>query len=138
MPTRLDYTALGHRIRQNRRVLHLTQTELAEQVGISLSFLGHIERGTRKASIETLVGIAAALNVSVDSLLVDTYIPSYAAGNPARALAAALLSRIVKLSHEAADVLAGLCAPEKGDEGRVLPGTETQVTIFIDKSQRDQ
>ena len=33
--------------------------------GISLSFMGHIERGTRKASVETLV----ALGVSTDALL---------------------------------------------------------------------
>lgn len=41
-------------------------------MGISLSFLGHIERGTRKASLETLIAIANVLLVSVDALLQDS------------------------------------------------------------------
>ena len=50
----------------------MTQEQLAEQAGISLSFLGHIERGTRKASLDTLVGIANALKISTDILLQDS------------------------------------------------------------------
>ncbi|MEG0986921.1 MAG: helix-turn-helix transcriptional regulator, partial [Clostridia bacterium] len=52
--------------------LHLTQDKLAELVGISLSFLGHIERGTRKASLETVVSLANAMNVSTDVLLQES------------------------------------------------------------------
>ena len=33
---------------------------------------GHIERGTRKASLETMVSIANALGVSADTLLQDS------------------------------------------------------------------
>ncbi|MEA5069461.1 MAG: helix-turn-helix transcriptional regulator, partial [Christensenellaceae bacterium] len=54
----MDYRSLGMRIRKQRKNLHLTQEELAERAGISLSFLGHIERGTRKASLETLVSLS--------------------------------------------------------------------------------
>ena len=43
--------------------------ELAEKANISLSFLGHIERGTRKLSVESLYKLADALGCSVDSLL---------------------------------------------------------------------
>ncbi len=68
----MDYTGLGKRIRKERKAQHLTQEALAEKVGISLSFLGHIERGSRKASIETLVGIANTLGVSLDGLLSDS------------------------------------------------------------------
>lgn len=50
----VDYVALGQRIRSHRCALHLTQEELAERVGISASFLGHIERGSRVLSVETL------------------------------------------------------------------------------------
>ena len=73
MPIIVDYAGLGKRIRKNRKLLHLTQEELADLAGISLSFMGHIERGSRKASIETLVNIAAALNVSIDWLMLDSY-----------------------------------------------------------------
>ena len=65
----MNYEALGKRIRAQRKISHMTQEQLAEQAGISLSFLGHIERGTRKASLDTLVGIANALKISTDILL---------------------------------------------------------------------
>lgn len=68
----MDYVSLGQRIRAERKSRRLTQEALAEAVGISLSFLGHIERGSRKASVETLVGISNALGVSMDSLLQDS------------------------------------------------------------------
>lgn len=66
----VDYTDFGHRVRTLRRKLSLTQEELAEQVGISASFMGHIERGTRIASLETLVALCNTLKVSPQMLLV--------------------------------------------------------------------
>ena len=68
----MDYEGLGKRIRQQRKLSRMTQEILAEQAGTSLSFLGHIERGTRKASLETLVGICNALKVSPQLLLQDS------------------------------------------------------------------
>lgn len=68
----MNYEALGRRIRAQRKLSHMTQEQLSELAGISLSFLGHIERGSRKASLETLVGIANALKVSTDVLLQDS------------------------------------------------------------------
>lgn len=68
----VDYKAIGKRIRRLRKEAQKTQAHLAEEAGISLSFLGHIERGSRVLSVETLLGIANALNVSTDSLLRDS------------------------------------------------------------------
>ena len=68
----MKYEELGRRIRQQRVLAQLTQEKLAEQAGISLSFLGHIERGTRKASLETLVNICNALKISPNILLRDS------------------------------------------------------------------
>lgn len=68
----MDYVALGKRVRRERKAHHLTQAQLAKQLELSVSFLGHVERGTRKASLETLVAIANALNISVDSLLSES------------------------------------------------------------------
>ena len=65
----MDYKDLGYRIRTVRRNMALTQEELAEQVGISASFLGHIERGTRVASLDTLVALCNVLNVGPEFLL---------------------------------------------------------------------
>jgi transcriptional regulator with XRE-family HTH domain len=68
----MDYEALGKRIRNQRRLLGMTQEELSERVGVSCSFIGHIERGSRKLSLETLVHISDALNISCDALLQDS------------------------------------------------------------------
>ena len=61
--------AIGRRIQQSREQAGLTQEELAERIGVSTSFVGHVERGTRKASLETLVALSNALGVGVDYLL---------------------------------------------------------------------
>lgn len=65
----MDYIDLGRRIRKQRSQLNWTQETLAEHINVSTSFVGHVERGTRKASLETLVSLANALNVSLDYLL---------------------------------------------------------------------
>lgn len=65
----MDYQDLGRRVRTIRRQMGLTQEELAEQLGISTSFLGHIERGTRAVSVETLVQLCNVLNISPVYLL---------------------------------------------------------------------
>lgn len=67
--TKIDYKMLGEQIRYIRNQLHLSQEHLAELCDISPSFMGHIERGTRKMSMETFVSVADALNVSTDYLL---------------------------------------------------------------------
>ena len=67
----IDYAAMGGRIRSARQAAGLSQSELAEQCGLSVSFLGHIERGSRKMSLETLVAICELLNLSCDYLLQD-------------------------------------------------------------------
>ena len=65
----MDYVDIGRRIRIQRRQLNLTQGELAKLIGVSSYFIGHLERGTRQASLETLVALANVLDVSVDYLL---------------------------------------------------------------------
>lgn len=65
----MDYTDIGRRIRIQRRYLNMTQGELAKRIGVSASYIGHLERGTRQASLETLVMLANELDVSTDYLL---------------------------------------------------------------------
>jgi len=65
----IDYIQMGKRIKQRRKELHLTQEALAERIGISVSFMGHIERGSRIASLDTLLAICIALDVSMDFII---------------------------------------------------------------------
>ncbi len=65
----LDYSKMGMRIRQIRKAKGWSQDDLAKKCGISMSFLGHIERGTRIMSLETFVNICMALEADADELL---------------------------------------------------------------------
>lgn len=65
----IDYKELGKRIRAERRKQDLTQEKLAEMANISDSFMGHIERGGRTLSIETLAKLANVLNLSIEYII---------------------------------------------------------------------
>lgn len=65
----LDYTRMGERIRQVRKAKGWSQDELSKKCGISMSFLGHIERGTRIMSLETFTSICTVLDTNADELL---------------------------------------------------------------------
>ncbi|MDE7312195.1 MAG: helix-turn-helix domain-containing protein [Eubacterium sp.] len=65
----LDYAKVGARIRQIRKAKGWSQEELAKKCGISMNFMGHIERGTRKMSLDTFARICAGLEANADALL---------------------------------------------------------------------
>ena len=66
------YDVDRNKILKPSAALQITQEKLSERAGISLSFLGHIERGTRKASLDTVVKLCNALKVSPSILLQDS------------------------------------------------------------------
>lgn len=72
----LDYAKMGMRIRQVRKTRGWSQEELAKKCGISMSFLGHIERGSRIMSMETFASICRALDTNADELLWGVVCPS--------------------------------------------------------------
>lgn len=71
MKIQFDYASLGSRIKKARKNKNLTQEQLAEMCDLSTAHIGHIERGTRALSIESLITISSVLNVSTDYLLLD-------------------------------------------------------------------
>ncbi|MBR1820812.1 MAG: helix-turn-helix transcriptional regulator [Clostridia bacterium] len=68
---KLDYSAIGKRIKIARIKADLTQEILAEQIGISPTHLSNIETGSTRVSLTTLVSIANGLGVTMDDLLCD-------------------------------------------------------------------
>ena len=68
----MDYVKMGARVRQQRRLNGLTQEQLAERTGVSNSFIGHIERGEKKASVETVVALCNAMDISPSVLLQES------------------------------------------------------------------
>lgn len=68
----VDYRKLGYAIARRRSELGLTQEKLAELCGLSPSHIGCIERADRKISVDSLVALCYALNVSPNRLLFDS------------------------------------------------------------------
>lgn len=65
----MNYQALGREIQKRRRAQRMTQEQLAEAVGVCVSFIGHIERGTRVMSLDTFVRICRALGCALDDIV---------------------------------------------------------------------
>lgn len=68
----MNQSALGKRIREERKKSNLTQEQLAELINVSTTYVGFIERGERSITLDKLVSIATALGISVDYLLRDS------------------------------------------------------------------
>lgn len=62
------YEIIGYNISIFRRKSSLGLAELAKKAGISGSFLGNIEKGSRKPTLYTIEKIAAALGIGVTAL----------------------------------------------------------------------
>lgn len=68
----MDYKRLGKRIREERLRLSLTQAQLAEDIDISDTYMGAIERGERSLTLDTLVRLVNRLGVTIDYMLSDS------------------------------------------------------------------
>ena len=69
---KIDYAAIGRRIREERKKQNLSQEKLSEKADLSPVHLSHIETANTKLSLPALISIANALNVSSDTLLCDS------------------------------------------------------------------
>ena len=64
-----DMQQMGIRISNLRKAAQLTQTELADRLGISFQAVSNWERGLSMPDISKLAELASLLNVTVDALL---------------------------------------------------------------------
>jgi len=60
---------LGGAVRELRLAAKLSQMTLAEKAGLTLNYLGEVERGEKLASLETIVRIASGLGLKGADLL---------------------------------------------------------------------
>lgn len=65
----MNYKLMGAKLRKARKRLRMTQEQAAECADISASFIGHIERGSRIPSAETIVRLCKLYHVSADVIL---------------------------------------------------------------------
>ena len=62
------YKLVGERVRVQRRQQALTLEDLSELSGLHASYIGQIERGTKKSSLKTVAQLAQALGISPGKL----------------------------------------------------------------------
>ncbi len=65
----MDYSSIGKRVKQRRKELNLTQTQIKAQTGISSGNLSDIENGVKLPSTPTLLSLSQVLNCSTDWIL---------------------------------------------------------------------
>ena len=70
MPKINIYRKIALNIRRIRKDRGITQEALAHEAGLNRAYIGYIERGERKPSVETLEKIAKALNVRIFELFI--------------------------------------------------------------------
>lgn len=58
-------------LKKYRELRYVTQAELAEAVGTNQKHLSRIECGYHSSNFNTIVAIAKALDISIDSLVVE-------------------------------------------------------------------
>ena len=56
-------------LRKRREEIPMSMTQLAQKAGLSLSMISFVERELRKPTLETLLRIAAALDVELGALI---------------------------------------------------------------------
>ncbi|AEV86401.1 XRE family transcriptional regulator [Actinoplanes sp. SE50] len=64
-----DLAAVGPRLRALRQKRNITLTRLAETTGISVSTLSRLESGARRPTLELLLPLAEAYQVTLDDLV---------------------------------------------------------------------
>ena len=104
----LDYIKMGARIRQLRKINGWSQEELAKKCGISMTFMGHIERGTRRMSLDTFARICGALGVGADELLWGIAHPSDSLRemwNPSEEKSADSYSMYIRIMQSVAEIM---------------------------------
>ena len=69
---KLDYLIVGQRIRAIRKRKKMSQALLSEKADLDPTYICYIENGTRCMSLESLIAIANALDVTADVLLCDS------------------------------------------------------------------
>ncbi len=60
---------IGKRISERRKLMRLTQEQLAEQMDVSIQMISNLERGVKAIRIDNLIRLSQTLNISTDYIL---------------------------------------------------------------------
>lgn len=67
----MQFDTIGQNIRKYRLEKKMRQDILAERAGLSVNYIGMVERGEKMPSLKTFICIVNALEVSADMVLCD-------------------------------------------------------------------
>lgn len=101
------YRALGLRIAEARKTAVLTQTQLAEQLGIAQQTLAHYEAGRLRVAVALLSPLARALGISTEELIGEQAPPGKRSPVPKLRQQ---MERIQRLPKSLLPHLRGVCA----------------------------
>ena len=73
---------IGQRLSQARKIHNLTQEDLAELSGLSVSAISRIETGQNSTSLKNLCKFCDILNINLDYLLYDLLPHNYSMPDP--------------------------------------------------------
>jgi len=59
----------GHKVRQRRQSLGISQERLAELAGVHRTYVGMIERGEKNITLRNIAKFAKALGISINELM---------------------------------------------------------------------
>jgi len=65
----MNYTLLGQKVIQYRKLMNITQQQLADRTRLSAETIGRIEKGKTKLSLENAVLLVKGMGVSLDALI---------------------------------------------------------------------
>ena len=65
---RIDWRKLGNRVAEMRIERGLTQMELAEMTGLSVTYIGYLEQGKRHGKLETYLQLVTVMGYSMNDL----------------------------------------------------------------------
>lgn len=64
-------TRFGNRVRNLRKIIHISQEELSFRSGLHRNYICDVENGKRNLALKAIYQIATGLGVSVDTLFID-------------------------------------------------------------------
>ena len=73
----MELSSIGKNIRKYRQQTKMRQEDLAEKTGLSVNYIGMIERGDKIPALDTFIAIVNALGVSADMILCDVVDTGY-------------------------------------------------------------
>ena len=75
----MDKNKVGKRIQEYREKSGISQEDMADKIGLSVTSISNIERGRNFPTFENFIKICNAINVSTDLLLSDVVNAAYTA-----------------------------------------------------------